>query len=883
MTGMPSSSAQEHWSGVWRRLVEGEAIRGDLNALPGSRKPKLEEVLESATERFLSTDRQNLAEHLRSSLSQISARLHSSQALMFICPRDRDSGHVCVQLDSHERSPLAEQMMASAGRWKAALNGQTVQIIEREDGDEAAFICASLSCQRVILLSTFIDQQPGACLMLGTSPDTWIPDASECALLSAFLQLAYLVTDRLAVQDVLRQRDSLLQRTERLAGIGSWHNDLLQDCLTFTAQSGEIFGFSADTRWINTRQLLERIHPDDRHRVAGSMQRSSDTGEGFDIICRVCPRAEELRLVRVLADVVTDGSGKVVARFGSVQDITEAHERTRQLQQAAQVLESAMEGVLIVDALGRVESVNPAFTAITGYPASEVVGVPVQVLDKGSHNRAFFRSMLRQCIRQGSWRGEIMNRRRNGELFPQLLSVTVLRDDHGRISQFVAVFSDMSRIRKSEKQVDYLAAHDALTGLPNRAGLMTCLQKAIDKAAIKRRRVAVITIDLDHFKHINDSLGHPAGDRLLQACARRLRERLRDSDTVARQGGDEFVVVLENVVSQKQVEQVAGILQDLFAKGFDVGTGRELFIGASLGITLYPEHGSDVTQLLSYADVAMYAAKQQGRNHYRFYTNELTQAASDRLELGSQLRAALQSDDELQIWYQPQVDQDSGNMVGAEALLRWQHPQEGLIHPGRFIPVAEDNGLMPDMDHWVLTHVCQQLAQWQQEGQPPFVVAVNITQPTFIAGGLVDRLQELLARYRIDPTWLELEITEGALLEPTPQVLNTIEGLKALGISLAVDDFGTGYSSLAYLQRFRVDKLKIDRRFVSSVEEEEEGRVITSTIINMARGLGLAVLAEGVETEGQRAYLREQGCTICQGFLFSRPLPLDAFSDWLKY
>lgn len=339
------------------------------------------------------------------------------------------------------------------------------------------------------------------------------------------------------------------------------------------------------------------------------------------------------------------------------------------------------------------------------------------------------------------------------------------------------------------------------------------------------------------------------------------------------------MVVLEDVVSHEQVQSVSAIIKELLEKPFDAGVGQELYISVSMGITLFPDHGSSVTQLLSNADVAVFKAKQEGRNRYQFYTNDMTQAATDRLELGNQLRKALQRDDELQLYYQPQICMHTGQLIGAEALMRWHHPVEGVISPGRFLPVAEDNGLMPELDAWALRSACRTLACIQSDDNHPISVAVNITQPTFVAGGLVELLQRLLTEYAIDASWLELEITEGALLEPTPQVLDTIAGLKSLGISLAIDDFGTGYSSLAYLHRYQVDKLKIDRSFVNSIEEDDEGRVITTTIISLAKGLGLKVLAEGVETESQLMFLRDNQCESYQGFYFSRPVPVAEMAE----
>ncbi|WP_430459662.1 putative bifunctional diguanylate cyclase/phosphodiesterase [Thalassolituus sp. LLYu03] len=899
MNGLSADQAQDHWSLVWKRLVQGDhasAVTGpSLNtshnpSLPHMASPvtgqvplHLESLLDFSVRCFMATSADSLQADLRQVLLQIGKRLNSPRQTLFLCPQDVEAMHVCVLAEESLGNPSqqeVEALFAERTHWCHLLEAG-VQTITA-DGDEAGqLICRTLQAELALLVPVYTSQGPAGCLLLAVDAATRLPSDSERLLLSSVAQLCYLVADRISVLGSLRERERLLQRTEHLAGIGSWHNDLVNDRITFSRESARIFGLRADAADIHAQGFLALVHAQDRERVKQTLAQSTERAAGFDMRYRICTPSGDVRLIHGLGDVVTDAAGSVIARFGSVQDITESHDRDRRLQQAAQVFEATTEGLVIVDTQGRIEAVNPAFSCITGYRADDVIGRRLQDVGQRVSDRTLLRSVVRHCLRHGCWRGEVVNRRANGEMYPQWLSVTCLRDAQGKVSQFIALFADMSPIRRSEQQLDFLAHHDALTGLPNRSLLLSRLQSAIDSADSKRRRVAVLTIDLDHFKHINDSLGHPAGDRLLQACARRLRERLRESDTVARQGGDEFVVILENVVNREQVEQVADIILGLFQRAFDVGAGRELYIGASFGITLFPDHGRDATQLLSNADVAMYHAKRQGRNHYQFYTNDLTQAANDRLELGSQLRHALQHDDELALWFQPQVDSYTGVMVGAEALLRWEHPQEGLIMPGRFIPVAEDNGLMPELDHWVLTHACRQLAIWQSNGAEPFVLAVNITQPTFIAGGLVNRVQSLLSQYRIDPTWLELEITEGALLEPTPQVLATIDGLKALGITLAVDDFGTGYSSLAYLQRFRLDRLKIDRRFVSSVDEEEEGRVITSTIIRMARGLGLDVVAEGVETDGQLAYLRQHGCEICQGFYFSRPLPEGEFSHRL--
>ena len=887
MTGMSfSADRQDHWSQIWKDLISGKAPDNGLQKPALVVSARLESLLESSAQRFLHSRSATLSADLQSSLQRIAAHLQASQIALLLCPQGVHTQPLCILASQDEASTgKLHGLVAQREQWCGLVNGQQPRLLSaaQAPGEDERLVLQAMACDQVLLLPVTGGHNAAGCMLLGFNAATPVPGEGERPLLSTFTQLCFLVVDRLAVMNHLEQRERSLLQTERLARIGSWYDDVLNNCITFTPQAGEIFELSPQITQVSLEHYIAYLHPEDKDRVISTLQHSLKTLQPSDMTYRICTPSGLVKVIHGIGEILVNENGIAVARVGTVQDITEAHAREQRLQQSARVFESTMEGVVITNPDGLIEAVNPAFSTITGYSEEEVRGRSVDMLNPERRQRNVLQDIRREVQEKGFWRDEVWNRRKNGEVFPQFLTVTSVRDERQAISHYVAVFADISRQKESEQQLDYLAHYDSLTGLPNRSSLLVKLQTAIDLATQKRRKVAVITIDLDHFKHINDSLGHPAGDRLLQECARRLRERLRDSDTVVRQGGDEFVVVLENIVSEDQVRRVTEIIQQLFASAFDVGIGRELFIGASLGITLFPDHGRDVTQLISNADVAMYQAKSKGRNHYQFYTNDLTQAATDRLELGNELRHALQRDDELQLHYQPQVCIRSGRVTGVEALIRWQHEQEGMIQPGRFLPVAEDNGLMPELDSWVLNKACRQLALWQQQGIAPLILAVNITQPTFVAGGLVERLKALLDIYQLDPSWLELEITEGALLEPTAQVLSTIAGLKALGVMLAVDDFGTGYSSLAYLHRYRVDKLKIDRSFINSVEREEEGRVITSTIINMARGLGLQILAEGVETAPQLEFLRSNGCETYQGFYFSRPLPLTELALLLQH
>lgn len=844
----------------------------ELNCLP------LDQLLERCIKVFLTTRSEVLESDLRSAISQLSSQLGANYGLLLICPEEHAGEPLTILGGIHpptDSQRCVHSLIGSADQWCRLMSERRVKVINRQpDLDHSEhFIVEAMEADAVISVPITGRTEAAGCLFFSLSERCDISD-SEASLLSTFAQLFFLVLDRSRMVEHLERREQLLERTERLANIGSWSDDVVNNSITFTKHAAEIFEVDPDIQNITLDDYFKFVHPEDKERVARALQHSVKSGEPSDMIYRVITAQGNEKYIHGRGEVQQDDNGRTIARSGSVQDISEQQAKERRLNQSAVVFESTMEGIVITDARSCIEAVNPAFCQITGYKEEEIIGRPISILKSGQYGSDFYRSMYRAIDEQGYWRGEIWNRKKGGEIFPEWLTITAVRDDNHRVSHYVGVFSDMSKIKESEQQLEHLSYYDSITNLPNRALLLSRLENAVDKARASQRKVGLIAIDLDHFKHINDSLGHPAGDRLLQDFAYRLRHRLRDTDTVARLGGDDFMVVLEDVVSHEQVQSVSAIIKELLEKPFDAGVGQELYISVSMGITLFPDHGSSVTQLLSNADVAVFKAKQEGRNRYQFYTNDMTQAATDRLELGNQLRKALQRDDELQLYYQPQICMHTGQLIGAEALMRWHHPVEGVISPGRFLPVAEDNGLMPELDAWALRSACRTLACIQSDGNHPISVAVNITQPTFVAGGLVELLQRLLTEYAIDASWLELEITEGALLEPTPQVLDTIAGLKSLGISLAIDDFGTGYSSLAYLHRYQVDKLKIDRSFVNSIEEDDEGRVITTTIISLAKGLGLKVLAEGVETESQLMFLRDNQCESYQGFYFSRPVPV---------
>jgi len=563
-------------------------------------------------------------------------------------------------------------------------------------------------------------------------------------------------------------------------------------------------------------------------------------------------------------------------------DISQRKASEEKLRLAAKVFDNTLEGVMVTDAETHILFVNRAFTTITGHSEGEVIGKTPRYLSSGRHDDEFYRELWREIAANGGWQGEIWNRNKAGEEYPEWLSISALHDDSGRVVNYVGVFADISQIKHSEAQLEHLAHHDPLTTLPNRTLFQSRLAHAINVSQRHGTGLGLLFIDLDGFKNINDSLGHPAGDELLQAIARRLSDNLRTVDTLARLGGDEFVVLLEELDGPQEAAVVAQNLLALLRQPFRLSGGQEVFSGASIGISLFPDDAVDATQLVRNADAALYQAKSQGRDTYRFYTEALTRVANERMQLESRLRGALERG-EFVVYYQPQVATRDGRLLGAEALVRWQTPEGELVPPARFIPLAEETGLIRPLGEWVLRESCAQFRAGFDAGLAPLTLAVNLSSRQIEQRDLVERLQSVLVETGFPAHLLELEITESAIMAQGDQAPAVLAALKGLGVHLAIDDFGTGYSSLAYLKRFPVDKLKIDRSFMQDIPQDINDVEIAATIIAMAKNLKLKVLAEGVETEEQLAFLQIHDCEAYQGYLYSRPLPAAEFLElWRK-
>lgn len=549
------------------------------------------------------------------------------------------------------------------------------------------------------------------------------------------------------------------------------------------------------------------------------------------------------------------------------------------LRQAATVFESSSEVVIITDLQGIIQSVNDAFTRVLGYQPEEAIGRNPSFLKSGRHDTAFFEEMWRSIISEGIWQGEIWNRRKDAEIFPAWLTIKTVYDGEGRPTHYVGVIADISVIKRSQEELEHLAHHDPLTGLPNRLLFDALVIHALDGARREQSQAALLVLDLDRFKNINDSYGHQLGDTILRTVADRLQQVLRDQYMLARLGGDEFCVLIEQLEDEQQAANVATMIQEALAAPIAAGN-REFYLSASIGICLFPQDGADPAKLLRNADTAMYRAKEAGGG-FQFYAPDHTSRIRERLTLEASLRKAIERG-ELRLNYQPQVSLATGEVTGVEALARWTSPEFGLVPPGKFIPIAEESGLIMPLGEWVLEDACHQMRRWCDQGIAIPRMAVNLSALQIERSDIVGLVRRVLDKSGLTPDRLELEITEGYILQQTELAITTLKQLRDLGVTIAIDDFGTGFSSLSYLHRLPIDRLKIDRSFVHEIGSGSRAAQVAQAIISLGQALGLAIIGEGVEQPVHAETLRGWGCQEGQGFLYSpavEPTVLELFSS----
>ncbi|AXE30682.1 sensor domain-containing diguanylate cyclase [Chromobacterium phragmitis] len=583
--------------------------------------------------------------------------------------------------------------------------------------------------------------------------------------------------------------------------------------------------------------------------------------------------------VSVKTVAMRDAFGRINAVWRMVRDISEKRAAEERVQLAAKVFENTVEGIMITDADRRIRSVNRAFTEITGYSQHEVLGQKTSILSSGRHEQPFYDQMWQAIAEHGSWQGELWNRRKNGEVYPEWLAINAVRNSLGEITHYVAIFSDLTERKAADERIQFLAHFDVLTSLPNRIHMQDRVELAIHNVVRDNQRLALLLLDLDRFKTVNESLGHSAGDTLLQVAADRIKSALAPGEMLARQGGDEFIILLPVISDPGEAALAAERVRDVFANPIELHN-HVLTITPSIGISVYPDDGRDYETLVRNADAAMYHAKSSGRNSYKFYTADLNARAREILAIESQLRFALERD-EFVLHYQPQVEMESGRIIGAEALIRWNHPSLGLLGPVRFIQVAEERGFIVQIGNWVIAEATRQLVEWRRAGLPELTLAINLSALQFRQPDLALQVKQALESSGLPGHALDIEVTESIIMEDAQATIQTIDNMKNMGLRLSIDDFGTGYSSLSYLKRFKADKLKIDRSFVRDIPQDADDSAIARAIINMAKNLNMQVVAEGVETMEQWQFLEQEGCDFVQGYLIAKPLPADDFAELL--
>ena len=631
---------------------------------------------------------------------------------------------------------------------------------------------------------------------------------------------------------------------------------------------------------VNADAQLDLIQSEDRARLQSLLLRDSEQTCDFREQINITVSGG-VRALDVLFCVRRRGRSRLA--YGYCLEISTAPGPPAVWRIWTSIFEQSAEGIVICDSDARILFVNPAFERVTGYQRGEVVGQTPRILNSGRQDADFYSRMWHALHTEGHWAGEIVNRRKSGETYDEWLSIRVV-ESSGRRSHFVAVFTEITDRKRAEERVEQLTNFDALTGLPNRTLLAYRLEQLLHNTARHHGKLALLFVDLDHFKTVNDSIGHGAGDLLLRAIADRLSECVRPADVVARLGGDEFAIGLPDVGGRAAAAELAEKVLAQVSEPLML-SGQQLSMSASIGVCIYPDDAVSASDMIRNADSALYEAKRSGRNVYHFYTPEISDQARRALATENALRHALQRQ-EFELLYQPQIDLDSGDILAVEALIRWHRPGAGLVAPDEFIPVAEERGLIGAIGDWVLDAALRQVVAWNAAGLPPFALAINLSATQFHQPAFADRLIEVLRASGIAPERIKLEITEGIIVKDANATIDILRSLHAFGVQLAIDDFGTGYSSLSYLRRFPINEIKVDKSFVHDMLDDRGSAGIVGGIIGLAESLDLLVVAEGVETTEQLASLRRLKCRAAQGYLFARPLTaqdLETFiAGWLQ-
>ena len=714
------------------------------------------------------------------------------------------------------------------------------------------------------------------------------PVVDEAGTVSGLFGIARDITHLKADQErlqtseaALREREQQLARVLQGSDQGYWDWHLPSNTFVVSARWETMLGFEPGEMDVGPHRWPDIVHPEDLPAAMASIERhlqGESDAHVVEIRCRT--KQGDWRWILSRGSIVQRSeAGQPLIMAGTHTDITEHKQSERALREASVVFESSHEGIMMVNPDGLITKVNPAFTRITGFSEAEVSGRSPRLLASGQHGEPFYQELWRSLQQHDFWRGEICNRRRNGELYVAQETISVVRDPQGQVLHYIGVFSDISQLKAHAAELDRVAHYDLLTGLPNRHLLSDRMSQSIRRSQRSGHPSAVCVLDLDGFKHINDRYGHTVGDQLLIELSTRLQQVLRAEDTLARTGGDEFVLVLSEVGSTEECTLILDRLLQAVRQPLVLPPELSLSVSASIGVSLYPADNADPDTLLRHADQAMYLAKQAGKNRYQLFDPESDRLAQAHRQSLETLERAL-AQGEFVLYYQPKVDLDGGEVIGAEALIRWQHPERGLLPPGEFLPLVHGSTLEPSLGEWVIASALAQLGRWQSQGLN-MKVSVNISANHLLRPEFCARLSEALARHpEVPPAHLELEVLESAAIADMGQAVDILRNCRALGVHFSLDDFGTGYSSLTYLRQLPVDTLKIDQSFVRDMLTDPDDLRIVQSVIQLAGVFHRQVIAEGVETLEHGARLRQMGCHCVQGYGIARPMPAQNLPGW---
>ena len=688
------------------------------------------------------------------------------------------------------------------------------------------------------------------------------------------------ITESKKTQLILQEKEARLSLATLSNGIGVWDWDLLTQKVVWDDSMFALYNISKDITDDIFEVWKNSIHPDDFERVIDELQIAIVGESPFDTEYRVCQHDGEVIYVKAIAKVFTDNDNNPIRMLGTNIDITEIKNTQEKLKLAANVFTYSSQTIMITDAEGEILEVNDSFTQMIGYERDEVLGKKPNILRSGRHSDDFYRVMWEQLLEKGYWRGEIWNSRKNGEIYPGTLTISSVCNESNKVVNYVGLITDMSQVKDHQGQLEYMAYYDSLTDLPNRTLLSDRLTQAMVNCQRYGKLLAVAFLDLDGFKKVNDQYGHDVGDQLLVVISRRMKEILRESDTLARLGGDEFVAVFTELNQVTECEVILSRLLNFVSRPVILPRSNiEVQVSASIGVVIYPQDDADADLLIRHADQAMYLAKQEGKNRYHIFDTQQNRALQTQFDKLQRIQFAL-NNNEFELYYQPKVNMKTGIVVGVEALIRWFHPENGMIPPNDFLPIIENHPLSLELDEWVINRALQQIEIWQALGLD-ISVSVNISAQQLQQNNFTERLEALLESHpNVPPKLLELEVLETIGMSDVNNASEIMDACMKLGVSFALDDFGTGYSSLTYLRRLPANLVKVDQSFVRDMLEDPDDLAIVEGIIALAKSFKREVIAEGVESIEHGVALLQLGCVLAQGYGIARPMPAKAFSEW---